>query len=69
MYAGCYVNAAISIWIQNNQFGKRVNSNLLALQFVKDGESFGGGGVKVNDVFDDISSEQAADAADDDFLS
>jgi hypothetical protein len=68
MYAGCYVNAAISIWIQNNQFGKRVNSNLLALQFVKDGESFGGGGVKVNDIFDDITSEQAADAETDDFL-
>ena len=35
---------------------------------MKDGESFGGGGVKVNDVFDDISSEQAADAETDDFL-
>ena len=31
-------------------------------------EAFGGGGVEVSDVFDDISTEQAADAADDDFL-
>lgn len=68
-YAGSYVNAAISLWVQNNQFGKRVNCNLVAIQFVKDGDAFGGGGVKVNDVFDDITSEQAADAADDDFLS
>lgn len=69
LYAGCYVNAAISFWTMDNRGGRRVNANLLALQFVKDGEKFGGGGVKVNEVFDDISSEQAADAADDDFLS
>ena len=69
LYAGCYVNAAISLWVQNNTWGKRVNCNLLALQFVKDGETFGAGGVKVDEMFDDISSEQAADAADDDFLS
>lgn len=67
-YAGSYVNAAISLWVQNNNFGKRINCNLTGLQFVKDGERFGGGGIKVNDVFDDISKEQAADAADDDFL-
>ncbi|WP_348681612.1 DUF2815 family protein [Alteromonas mediterranea] len=67
-YAGCYVNAAISLWVQNNNFGKRINCNLTGLQFVKDGERFGGGGIKVDDVFDDISKEQAADAADDDFL-
>ncbi len=68
-YAGCYVNGAVSLWVQNNQFGKRVNCNLQAIQFVKDGDSFGGGGVKVESVFDDISKEQAADANDDDFLS
>ena len=68
-YAGAYVNGAVSLWVQNNQFGKRVNCNLQAIQFVKDGDSFGGGGVKVESVFDDISKEQAADANDDDFLS
>ncbi len=68
IYAGCYVNAALSLWVQNNQFGKRVNCNLNAIQFVKDGDSFGGGGVKVNELFDDISSEQAKDAEEDDFL-
>ena len=68
-YAGAYVNAAISIWIMDNKWGKRVNANLVAIQFVKDGEAFGSGAVKANDIFDDISNEQAADAADDDFLS
>ena len=68
-YAGCYVNAAISFWIQDNKWGKRVAANLNALQFVKDGETFGAGGIKAETVFDDISSEQDADVeAEDDFL-
>lgn len=68
-YAGAYVNAAISIWIMDNKWGKRVNCNLVAIQFVKDGETFGSGAVKADELFDDISSESAEDAADDDFLS
>jgi len=69
-YAGCYVNAAISFWIQDNKWGNRVAANLNALQFVKDGETFGAGGIKTETVFDDISSEQDADVeAEDDFLS
>lgn len=68
-YAGCYVNAAVSLWVQNNQWGKRVNCNLNAIQFVKDGDSFGSNAMRVESVFDDISQEQAADAAEDDFLS
>jgi hypothetical protein len=40
-YAGCYVNATIRLWAQDNEFGKRVNAALRAVQFVKDGEPFG----------------------------
>ena len=70
-YAGCYVNAAVSLWVQNNQWGKRINCNLNAIQFVRDGDSFGSGATKADSVFDDISSETAADVMDegDDFLS
>jgi len=68
IYAGCYVNAAISLWVMKNQWGNRVSCNLLAMQFVKDGETFGAAAVKANTLFDDISSEQAADAETDDFL-
>jgi hypothetical protein len=54
-YAGCYVNAILEPWGQNNQYGKRVNANLLGVQFVKDGEPFGDGGTKVTeDDFDDL---------------
>lgn len=53
-YAGCYVNAVIDLWVQNNNFGKRINANLYGIQFVKDGEAFGSGDIDVMDDFDDI---------------
>ena len=43
LYSGCYVNIQINIWAQNNVHGKRVNCELLAVQFAGDGDSFGGG--------------------------
>lgn len=43
VYAGCYVNAILEIWPQDNSFGQRVNAQLLGIQFVRDGDSFGGG--------------------------
>lgn len=56
IYAGCYVNAIIELWAQNNTYGKRINANLLGVQFIKDGEPFADGvSASVNDfdVFDD----------------
>ena len=44
LYPGCYVNARIAFWAQDNQFGKRINCEIKGVQFVKDGDSFGGGG-------------------------
>lgn len=41
-YAGCYVNAGVDIWAQDNSFGKRINATLRWVQFVKDGEAFSG---------------------------
>ena len=57
LYAGCYVNAIIEPWSQNNKYGKRINSNLLGVQFVKDGEPFGDGPVDVSNEFDDIEDD------------
>lgn len=49
-YGGCYVNASIDLWVQNNAYGKRVNSTLLAVQFAKDGAPFADGSTgDVND--------------------
>ena len=61
LYAGCYVNAIIDLWVQNNGFGKRVNANLYGIQFVKDGEQFGAGAVDVFDDFDDLDSDSSDD--------
>lgn len=56
-YAGCYVNATVELWAQNNQYGKRINANLLGVQFAKNGEPFGDGTVADRDDFDDIDED------------
>lgn len=43
-YSGCYCNVIIELWAQDNQYGKRINAQLKGVQFVRDGDSFGGGG-------------------------
>ena len=57
IYSGCYVNASVELWYQKNAYGKRVNANLLGIQFFKDGEAFGEGGTTASgddfDAFDD----------------
>ena len=58
-YAGCYVNAIVELWGQKNQFGERVNANLLAVQFAKDGEPFGDGVTASIDDFDNIETESS----------
>ena len=66
LYAGCFVNAIVDLWVQNNSFGKRINANLYGVQFVKDGEAFGMGPVDVTDDFDDISDDDDEDVDKDD---
>ena len=51
----------IDVWAQNNQYGKRINAQLDGVQFVRDGEPFGEGGISV-DAFDAFGDD------DDDFL-
>jgi hypothetical protein len=53
-YAGCYVNAVVDIWAQDNQFGRRVNAGLKGLQFAADGDAFAGGVPAKLDDFDDL---------------
>jgi hypothetical protein len=56
-YGGCYVNAILDIWAQDNNFGKRVNASLSGIQFVADGESFGGARPARVDDFDVVEEE------------
>lgn len=62
-YSGCYVNAIIEIWAQDNQFGKRVNASLLGVQFVRDGERLAGGSVAAADDFEAIPEAAAPKVA------
>ena len=57
LYAGCYVNASMRFWVQDNEFGKRVNAQLNAVQFALDGEAFGEAPVKVEEVFDNLGED------------
>jgi hypothetical protein len=57
VYGGCYVNAVIRLWAQNNQFGKRINASLEVVQFVKDGEAFGRKPVDVDEALPDLDDE------------
>lgn len=62
-YPGCYVDASIDIWAQDNQHGKRINAQLRGLRFAQDGEPFAGGsGVATSDDFEfDAPDDSAAD--------
>lgn len=40
-FSGAYGIVKGTFWLQNNTFGKRVNGNLLTVQFVQPGEPFG----------------------------
>lgn len=42
IYAGCRVNAKVGLWAMNNQWGKRLNGKLIAIQFEGDDEPFDG---------------------------
>lgn len=61
-YAGCYVNASIELWAQDNNYGKRVNASLGGVQFFQDGDAFAGGGAASEDEFDDVTSGADADS-------
>lgn len=61
-YAGCYVNASIDLWPQDNKFGQRINAQLRGIQFLRDGDAFSAGRPADSDEFDDVS--EGADAAD-----
>lgn len=69
-YSGCYVNAEVGFWAQDNQFGKRINANLMGVQFFADGERLAAsGGVSGKDTFkaleespaDDVEAEEISD--------
>ena len=60
VYGGCYVNAAIRLWLQENTHGRGVRCDLVAIQFSEDGDAFGGGGADVTGMFGAVAAPSAA---------
>lgn len=58
LYSGCYVNAIVDFFPQDNTYGKTVRSGLVSVQYVKDGESFGGAAPVTVDGFDDLGFDE-----------
>lgn len=62
IYSGCYANMLVQVWAQDNDYGKRVNARLKAVQFVSKGEAFGNSGpVDVDEAFSSIAAEEGED--------
>jgi hypothetical protein len=68
LYSGCYINASIEIWCQDNkQYGKRINASLRGVQFLRKGDAFSGGAKAAEaDEFDEIDAPD--ETGDDDML-
>lgn len=67
VYAGCVVNMLIRPWAQNNDFGKKINANLIAVQFVKDGTRIGEAAIDDDDAWEELEvADSGMDQLDDD---
>lgn len=61
-YSGCFVNAIVRLWAQDDpKYGKRINASLEAVQYVKKGDAFGAAPVDPNEAFDEIEDDEDDD--------
>lgn len=60
-YAGCYVNATVEFFAYEKP-GNGISASLKGVQFVKDGDAFGGGAPASPDEFDDLGVEDEEDS-------
>lgn len=61
-YSGSFMNVSLELWAQDNSFGKRINATLKGVQFVRDGDAFGGGAPASPDDFDDLGVDEEAES-------
>ena len=45
IYSGCICNVNVNLWAQNNDYGKRINCELVAVQWKAEGTPIGGAGI------------------------
>lgn len=66
LYSGVYVNAFLALWVQDNKFGRRINAQVQGVQYLRKGDSLGGGTTADPSVFETLEGEfEDAPAADD----
>jgi len=56
MYGGCYVNAAIRPWLQENKHGRGIRCDLVAVQFANDGAAFGEAAADASSMFKPVAA-------------
>lgn len=61
IYSGCFVNATVEFWAQDNKNGKAIRCTLLGIQRFKDGDAFSGGAAPNADDFEEITEGADAD--------
>lgn len=59
MYGGCRVNAAIKPWLQENNYGRGVRCDLIAVQFAGDDTPFGEGAADASNMFGAVTEAPA----------
>lgn len=65
LYAGCYVNTNITLWVYDHpKGGKGVSANLRIIQFYRDGESFSNAKASADEM-DEVDIDEDDDTADD----
>jgi len=60
-YSGCYARATLRPYNYSQRGNSGIGLGLSALQFIRDGESLGGGGIDPQDAFDRDESEDIGD--------
>lgn len=61
IYSGCYVNASVELWAQDNSFGKGIRCTLLGVQFYRKGDAFSAGSPASADDFEALAEGATAD--------
>lgn len=60
-YAGCFVNALVEFWAQDDPKYPGLRSTLVGVQFARDGDAFSGATVAKPEDFDTVEEGAAAD--------
>lgn len=68
IYAGCYINGKVRLWAQDNEWGKRINAELISVQFAGDGEPLEAGHVTVEEAISGFEAVNDDSPEDDGFL-